>query len=207
VYDFVKRSSLIEVSEAGAQVLGPIAAELAYGEGLQTHARAAELRLREGVAAPQAPVAFSVRPVDRSNAEAVMKLQVAAGQRAFVSPVERSLAQVAYEPCGRALAMFDGEQPVGMMLLYDVRHDEEEPANQLYVWRLLVDARFQRRGYGRLAMAWVVDEARREGYAEVGLSHVDKPGHAGAFYQKLGFAYTGEVDEGERKMLLKLEGV
>jgi len=46
VYDFQKRSSLIEVSEAGAQVLGPIAAELAYGEGLQAHAQAAELRLK-----------------------------------------------------------------------------------------------------------------------------------------------------------------
>jgi histidinol dehydrogenase len=44
-YDFQKRSSLIEVSRAGAQLLGPIAAELAYGEGLQAHARAAELRL------------------------------------------------------------------------------------------------------------------------------------------------------------------
>ena len=46
VYDFQKRSSLIEVSEAGAQPLGRIAAELAYGEGLQAHARAAELRLQ-----------------------------------------------------------------------------------------------------------------------------------------------------------------
>jgi len=45
VYDFQKRSSLIEVSRHGAQVLGPIAAELAYGEGLPAHARAAELRL------------------------------------------------------------------------------------------------------------------------------------------------------------------
>ncbi|MBL0089451.1 MAG: histidinol dehydrogenase [Ideonella sp.] len=47
VYDFQKRSSLIEVSEAGAQALGPIAAELAYGEGLQAHARAAELRMKK----------------------------------------------------------------------------------------------------------------------------------------------------------------
>ena len=47
VYDFQKRSSLIEVSEAGAQKLGPIAAELAYGEGLQGHARAAEMRLQK----------------------------------------------------------------------------------------------------------------------------------------------------------------
>ena len=46
VYDFQKRSSLIEVSQAGAQNLGVIAAEMAYGEGLQAHARAAELRLK-----------------------------------------------------------------------------------------------------------------------------------------------------------------
>ncbi len=45
-YDFQKRSSLIEVSEAGAQTLGRIAAELAYGEGLQGHAMAAEMRLK-----------------------------------------------------------------------------------------------------------------------------------------------------------------
>ena len=55
VYDFQTRSSLIEVSEvseageageAGAQTLGRIAAELAHGEGLQAHARAAEMRLK-----------------------------------------------------------------------------------------------------------------------------------------------------------------
>jgi histidinol dehydrogenase len=46
VYDFQKRSSIIEVSETGAQKLGLIAAELAYGEGLQAHARAAEMRLK-----------------------------------------------------------------------------------------------------------------------------------------------------------------
>jgi len=46
VYDFQKRTSLIEVSEAGAQKLGDIARVLAHGEGLQAHARAAELRLK-----------------------------------------------------------------------------------------------------------------------------------------------------------------
>src|SRR5574343_522722 len=46
VYDFQKRSSLIEVSAAGAQTLGPIAATLAHGEGLTAHARAAELRIK-----------------------------------------------------------------------------------------------------------------------------------------------------------------
>ncbi len=47
VYDFQKRSSIIEVSEAGAQTLGPIAAILAHGEGLPAHQRAAELRLKK----------------------------------------------------------------------------------------------------------------------------------------------------------------
>jgi histidinol dehydrogenase len=47
VYDFQKRSSIIEVSEAGAQVLGVIASELAHGEGLHAHARAAEMRLKK----------------------------------------------------------------------------------------------------------------------------------------------------------------
>ncbi|WP_028603234.1 histidinol dehydrogenase [Ottowia thiooxydans] len=45
VYDFQKRSSLIEVSQAGAQTLGRIARVLALGEGLQAHAAAAEMRL------------------------------------------------------------------------------------------------------------------------------------------------------------------
>jgi len=47
VYDFQKRSSIIYVSEAGAQTLGKVAAELAYGEGLQAHARSAELRIKD----------------------------------------------------------------------------------------------------------------------------------------------------------------
>ena len=46
VYDFQKRSSLIEVSEQGAQSLGKVASILAHGEGLQAHARAAEMRLK-----------------------------------------------------------------------------------------------------------------------------------------------------------------
>jgi histidinol dehydrogenase len=46
VYDFQKRSSLIEVTQAGAQTLGAIASVLAHGEGLQAHARAAEMRLK-----------------------------------------------------------------------------------------------------------------------------------------------------------------
>jgi len=47
VYDFQKRSSLIEVSAQGAQALGEVASILAHGEGLQAHARAAEMRMQQ----------------------------------------------------------------------------------------------------------------------------------------------------------------
>ena len=47
VYDFQKRSSMIRISREGAMKLGPIAAELAHGEGLTAHARAAEMRMKE----------------------------------------------------------------------------------------------------------------------------------------------------------------
>ncbi|QWE18781.1 histidinol dehydrogenase [Polynucleobacter corsicus] len=49
VYDFIKRSSMIEVSEAGAQTLGAVASTLAHGEGLTAHARAAEMRLKKSI--------------------------------------------------------------------------------------------------------------------------------------------------------------
>ena len=205
VYDFVKRSSLIEVSEAGAQVLGPIAAELAYGEGLHAHARAAELRhSRAAVDAPAPAPDFSVREITADNVNALLKLAVAPWQQQFIAPVPRSLAQAAYQPASRALAMYDGEEPVGMMLLIDMRQDKAKPAPQLFVWRLMVDARHQGRGIGRRAMQWVASEARRLGLASVGLSHAVEEGNAGAFYVKLGYAYTGVIDDDERLMLLAL---
>jgi histidinol dehydrogenase len=207
VPDFQKRSSLIEVSAAGAQTLGPIAAELAYGEGLQAHARAAEMRLEGSDAAAAEPPAgaFSMRPVTRDNVEALLALAVAEDQRGLVAPVARSLAHAACSPASRPLAIYaDGAEPVGLLLLWDGRRSADAPSDELYVWRLMVDARHQKRGYGSLAMRWAIAEARRGGFASVGLSHVDAPGHAGPFYEKLGFRYTGEVDDGERVMILEL---
>jgi histidinol dehydrogenase len=205
VYDFVKRSSLIAVSEAGAQVLGPIAAELANGEGLQAHARAAQMRLRAGAAAPAAAPVLQVRAVTADNVDSLIELQVAPSQRNLVGSVVKSLAQAAYQPAATPWALYDGEVPVGLLLLYDARQDKDKPASQLYIWRLQIDARHQHRGLGRQALLWTVAQARQMGVETVGLSHQDRPGHAGPFYENFGFVYTGEVDDGERKMVLPLK--
>ncbi len=205
VYDFVKRSSLIEVSAQGAQVLGPVAATLAEGEGLHAHARAAQLRL--GAADAQQPTGFHLRTVTDANVDALIQLEVAPEQRELVAPVAKSLAQASVRAPGRPLGIYDGDTPVGLLLLWDVRRDPDEPADQLYVWRILVDAKHQRKGYGARTMRWVIEEARRIGVASVGLSHQDRPGNAGPFYEKLGFRYTGRVEHNERLMVLDLEAL
>jgi histidinol dehydrogenase len=207
VYDFQKRSSLIEVSAAGARVLGPIAAELAHGEGLRAHARAAEMRL-EAPLAPRAAVDgiahVELRPVTSDNVDALIRLEVKPEQKELVASVAASLAQAAYRPPGRPLAIYADDTPVGLLLLWDSRRDDEEPADELYVWRILIDARHQGRGYGSAAIRWTIDEARRIGVAQVALSHQPGEGHAGPFYARLGFVHTGRVHDGEHEMVVRL---
>jgi histidinol dehydrogenase len=209
VYDFVKRSSLIDVSADGARTLGPIAAELAYGEGLQAHARAAEMRL-EGPqpampAGDAADPGFDVRPVTDANVDDLIKLTTTPEQERFVASVPKSLAQAAYRPAGRPLGLYWQGEPVGFLLLWDSRRDPEleERADELYIWRLLVDARYQRQGHGQRAMRWLIAEARRLGVAQVGLSHVPE-NPVGPFYERFGFRYTGKVNDGEHEMVLPL---
>jgi len=204
VYDFVKRSSLIEVSARGARSLGPIAAELAQGEGLQAHARAAQLRL--GARDESGDGGFHLRTVTDANVDRLIELAVAPEQQGLVAPVAKSLAQASVRTPGRPLGIYDGDEPVGLLLLWDARRDPEDPADRLYVWRLMIDARHQRKGYGARTMHWVIDEARRLGVASVGLSHQMLPGHAGPFYEKLGFRYTGRVEDSEHEMHLPLSG-
>jgi histidinol dehydrogenase len=204
VYDFVKRSSLIEVSAAAAQVLGPIASTLAHGEGLQAHARAAELRLDATAGSTRHEAELDVRPVTAQNMDALMALAVAPEQSRFVSNNARSLAQAAYRPPGRPLGLYVGDEPVGFLLLWDARRDPDEPADALWVWRLMIDQRHQGKGHGAAAMRWVIAEAGRLGVAAVGLSHVKDNAAAAAFYARLGFVYTGVEEEGELEMELKL---
>jgi len=78
IYDFQKRTSLIEVSAAGAATLGPVAAELAYGEGLQAHARAAEMRLP---AAPGQPAPGGPAQAARPDGEARLQTCIARALR------------------------------------------------------------------------------------------------------------------------------
>jgi histidinol dehydrogenase len=208
VYDFVKRTSLIEVSAKGAQTLGEIASVLAHGEGLQAHALAAEMRLSAtGRAEPvEAPAAFEVRAVTDANVDELIKLKISEEHKRFVASVAKSLAQASVRPAARPLGLYADGLPVGFLLLWDARRDPdlEDRADELYIWRLMIDARCQGQGHGQAAMRWVIEEARRMGVARIGLSHVPE-NTVGKFYERFGFRYTGKVNDGEHEMVLPLD--
>jgi histidinol dehydrogenase len=205
VYDFVKRTSLIEVSAFGAQSLGPIAAELAHGEGLTAHARAAEMRVSGTPLPVTALPAFEVREVAKDDVRPLVKLKVSPAQEAFVANNAVSLAQAAYEPLGRPLGLYARGEPVGFLLTYDSRGDVDKPCDALRVWRLMIDVKHQRQGHGKRALQWVMDEARRQGVATVTLACAQGNDAARLFYESLGFTATGVVEEGEAEMILTLE--
>ena len=191
VYDFQKRSSLIEVSEArraGAGADRRRAGLWRRPAGACARRRDAARRCRAAAAAVGR--AFNVRAGgcrQRRGADG-------AGGGAGAAPVRRvdvarSLAQAAYEPAGRPLGLYDGDEPVGLLLLYDARLDKEEPAEQLYVWRLMVDARYQRLGPGR---GWRCSGSSKKRAASAcaagrAVARDGSPAHAGPFYEKLGF--------------------
>jgi GNAT superfamily N-acetyltransferase len=148
-----------------------------------------------------------VRAVTDANVDELIKLKTTVEQEKFVASVAKSLAQASVRPAGRPLGLYSNGQPVGFLLLWDARRDPDptDRADQLYIWRLSIDARYQRQGHGQAAMRWLIDEAKRMGVASVGLSHVPE-NPVGVFYEKFGFAYTGNVNHGENEMVLKIKG-
>ncbi|HEU5295634.1 MAG TPA: GNAT family N-acetyltransferase [Burkholderiaceae bacterium] len=158
------------------------------------------MRLAAGPVPDDADHGFHLRTVTDANVDQLIKLAVTPEQQELVAPVATSLAQASVLPPGRPLAIYDGDEAVGLLLLWDARRDPDEPSDQLWIWRLLIDAKHQRKGYGARTIRWVIDEARRLGVPTVGLSHRMLPGHAGPFYEKLGFRYTGKVKHEEHVM-------
>ena len=146
-----------------------------------------------------------LREITDANRDAVVALGVRPEQEQFVAPVARSLAEAAVTPEGNPWyrAIYAGDEPVGfVMLSWDVT-----PAPGIigpwFLWRLLIDERFQRRGYGRAALERVVEVIRAEGATELLTSYRPGDGEPWPFYQGFGFEPTGEVDDGE--IVIKLD--
>ena len=131
--------------------------------------------------------------VTEDNVREICRLVVAPDQARFVAPNAISLAQALFAAKAWYRAVAADGTPVGFVMLY------EEPETATYVlWRFMIDAHHQRKGYGRAAIGLLLDHVRsRPGATELRTSWVPEPGGPGPFYQGLGFEPTGEIDEGE----------
>ena len=132
----------------------------------------------------------TLREVTKENLWNIFGLEVAPEQGKYVATNEMSIAQAYFD---REIAWFRAiyadETPVGFLMLSD---DAKE--QKYFLWRLMIDARYQKLGFAKRAVELLFDYVRtRPGAKEIKVSYV--PGDAGpqGFYEKLGFAPTGEM--------------
>ncbi|SOD95754.1 GNAT family N-acetyltransferase [Blastococcus haudaquaticus] len=134
-----------------------------------------------------------LEPVTPENVRAVCDLRVAPAQEDFVRPNAVSLAEAYVHEVAWCRAVYDGDELVGFVMLHDTRAG---PGYML--WRLMVDARFQGRGYGRQVVEEVIRYVRtRPGATQLKVGAHRGDGAPGPFYESLGFVATGEVIGGE----------
>ena len=141
----------------------------------------------------------SLVEVTKENVNAVLGLEVAPEQTGLVATNAKSIAQAHYEPHAWFRAIATGDELVGFAMVY-----REPEARVFYVWRFMIDGRFQGRGYGRDAMKLLLAEARSDGVDEVLLNVVPGERSALEFYRRLGFEETGNVQHGELEMRIVL---
>jgi diamine N-acetyltransferase len=154
----------------------------------------------------QPNVAF--REVDEQTLEAVRAVTLAPEQESYVGSVAEALEEAREVPEGKPWyrAVFDRELAVGfVMLSWNVQPNPPEIIGPWYLWKLIVDRRYQGRGYGRAIIEKVIEIVRAEGAETLLTSYALGQGNPGPFYQHVGFSPTGEVNiDGEIIVALKL---
>lgn len=152
------------------------------------------------------PPTIHLREVTDANRADVTALRVSPAQTRFVGTVDGALEDAAEYPIAAPWfrAVYDGETPVGfVMLSWDVTPVPGKIIGPWFLWKLLVDERFQGRGYGTATLRAIVDTIGAEGATELLTSYVPGEGGPWPFYQRFGFAPTGELDE-EGEIILRL---
>jgi diamine N-acetyltransferase len=151
----------------------------------------------------------SLRPISDDNRDAVLALDVTAVQRNYVAGVAQSLVDADLYPQAMPWhrAVYANDEPVGFVMISDnAPPGDPEILGPYFLWRLLIDARHQGRGYGRAAIEEVLAYVRTRPAAEELLTSVaaGEEGSPMGFYLRLGFIDTGVDHEGERVLRLPL---
>jgi GNAT superfamily N-acetyltransferase len=134
----------------------------------------------------------SLRPITDANRQAVEALSVRPDQRRFVSGVRDSILEAAEEPYAHALywAIYDEETPVGFVMIADEVDTPDDVPH--FLWKLLIDEHYQRRGLGTATLGLIVEFFRERGVGVMWTSAMEGEGSPVAFYERNGFQRTGE---------------
>jgi len=151
----------------------------------------------------------SLRPITDENRAAVLALDVTDLQHNYVAGVEESLEDARDTPQAMPWyrAIYAGDEPVGFVMISDNIPEpmDADLVGPYYLWKLFIDHRFQRRGYGTATLDAVVDYLRtRPGADVLYTSCADGPGSPRGFYLRYGFTDTGRVMWGENVLALDL---
>ncbi len=144
---------------------------------------------------------ITLREITKENLGSILQLKVAPHQEEFVASNAKSLAQAHFEPeLPWFRAIYAGDVPVGFLML---EYNTEE---QFYfLWRLMIDEGYQKRGYGRQALELLFAHVKTLPNSDaLYTSCVPAAGGPGPFYEKMGFVYTGEEEDGELYMRREL---
>jgi diamine N-acetyltransferase len=134
--------------------------------------------------------------VTAKNWRAVAALTLAADQQDLVAGNLYSIAESQFDPTARPRAIYAGKQVVGF-LMYDVSRAKGKSRKAL-IYRFMIDAGQQHKGYGRAALAAALDEIRAiPRIKKVTISYMPDNPVAGRFYASFGFVELGEDEDGE----------
>lgn len=136
---------------------------------------------------------ISLTPISPDQQDAVRRLAVAPEQADFVASNAESLAEAAQRPECVPLAIHAGQELVGFAV-YALDPDD----GRHWIYRLMIDARFQGRGHGGAALAALLElMAGLPGCSLVKLGVAPANHRAARLYERLGFRPNGEIIDGE----------
>jgi diamine N-acetyltransferase len=149
---------------------------------------------------PSAGSNVTLRKVTEDTVRTICDLSVREEQKQFGASNAVSIAQAYFSEYAWFRAIYADETPVGFLMLYD---RPEKP--EYFLWRLMIDVRYQGVGFGRRALDLLIEYVRtRPGAVELLTSVHQAPGGPQGFYEKMGFVLTGDLEEGEALMRLRL---
>jgi diamine N-acetyltransferase len=154
------------------------------------------------------PIDISLREVNEQTFDDVLAIKIAPEQEPFVGTVAQALEEAEEVPEGKPWyrAVYAGERAVGfVMLSWNVTPDPPDIIGPWFLWKLIVDQRWQGHGYGRAIVERVAAIVRAEGATELLTSYAAGQGSPQRFYERVGFLPTGDFDnEGETILSLRL---